>query len=112
MTLHHFQVSEVAEKEWQAFREEREAGIAEVQQLRRRVAEEEARKRMEKKDDDDEMDMDGAVPPIPVADRPLEPAARMDVDEQGGTGEDLALELEKKEEPATMQADDEEAVEY
>ena len=102
----------MAEKEWQAFREEREAGIVEVQQLRRRVAEEEARKRMEKKEENDEMDMDGAVPPVPVADEPVEPASRMDVDEQGGTGEEPASELEKKEEPAATQADDDEAVEY
>jgi len=66
---------------------------------------------MEKKEND-EMDMDGAVPPVPVANGPVEPAARMDVDEQGGTAEEPASELEKKEEPSTMQADDDEAVEY
>ena len=89
-----------------------EAGSAEVQQLRRRVAEEDARKIMEKKEENDEMDMDGAVSPVPVADGPVEPAGRMDVDEQGATGEAPASELEKKEELSTMQADDDGAVEY
>ncbi|KAI0737244.1 hypothetical protein C8Q80DRAFT_1214400 [Daedaleopsis nitida] len=44
------EVHEAAEKEWDAFKEERTAGIEEITQLRQRVAEEESRKQSERRE--------------------------------------------------------------
>lgn len=126
------QVHEAAEKEWQLFREERETGIGEINQLRQRVAEEEARRKTEKISDKDEMDTDSAPgppaasedastteAPAPAA-TATEPSstreAEMDVDdttrEAREEHKEPAPEPEKKDEPAPMQADDDDAVEY
>lgn len=48
------EVKEAAEKEWEAFKEERTAGVEEITRLRQRVAEEEARKKSERGDAEDE----------------------------------------------------------
>ncbi|KAF5374695.1 hypothetical protein D9615_008927 [Tricholomella constricta] len=123
------EVAEAAEKEWDLFREERESGIAEINQLRQRVADEEARRKTEKSKEPDEMDTDHAPAPPPTApeetkvaeisttstaEPDAEGAASMDVD-KGATSEEQkepVAEPEKKEEPAPMQADDDDAVEY
>ena len=57
---------EAAEKEWEEFKEERAAGIDEINQLRERVAEEESRRKAERRETVDENDgdakMDGDSP--------------------------------------------------
>jgi len=106
------EVSDAAEKEWELFREERSNGIAEIDQLRQRVAEEEARKKAERALDKDEMDTDTAPAPGIAIDnkttddnvvvRGGEPPSReieMEVDDGIGTHEDskdAAAEQEKK----------------
>ncbi|KAF9461825.1 hypothetical protein BDZ94DRAFT_1283332 [Collybia nuda] len=122
------QVSEAAEKEWEMFREEREVGIKEVNDLRQRVADEDARRKSEKGPEKDEMDTDsvpapsvtsgdGAAPDsaaAPVAE-PM-PEVEMDVDDNPGSTnnghKESAPESDKKGEIAPMQADDDDAVEY
>ncbi|KAG5653126.1 hypothetical protein H0H81_002193 [Sphagnurus paluster] len=114
-------IAEAAEKEWHAFHEERTLGIAEIDQLRQRVADEEARRKTEKSAEVDDVDMDAAPAPPPApetsaGESPVDSAAGMDVD-KGTHGEEqkdpvAITEPEKKEEPAPMQADDDDAVEY
>ena len=113
---------DATEKEWGLFREERSNGIAEINQLRQRVADEDARRKTEKVADRDDMDMD--VPPIPseeaVSDKndaAAEPTREVEMDVDDGarnTREDQKgpVQEEKKEESASMQADDEDGVEY
>jgi len=113
------EVHEATEKEWELFREERSNGIAEINQLRQRVADEDARRKSEKRED---VDMD--VPPVPSEeaaadknDAAAEPTREVEMDVDDGarnTREDEKgpVQEEKKEETTLMQADDEDAVEY
>lgn len=125
-----FQVFDAAEKEWEMFRNERENGIKEVNELRQRVADEEARRKTEKSPEKDEMDTDPVPAPLVTSDNATgtdsntvaaaEPTptreVEMDVDDNaGGTREEhkeSTSESDKKDEVAPMQADDDDAVEY
>ena len=115
--------AELVEKEWSSFLGERDATINEIRELRQRVVEEEARKQVEtevvKTDDNARPDPghgnEQTGSPKPEL-SPSEP--KMDVDEtiteevtskQDGPKPD---EPERKDDTATMQADDEDAVEY
>ncbi|KAI0262184.1 hypothetical protein BC834DRAFT_925286 [Gloeopeniophorella convolvens] len=117
---------ETAEKEWDTFRSERDSGIKEIQELRQRVVEEEARKQAEREAAKSEED---AKPePSPTAEQPRssnpEPSpseAKMDVDETPAEDRHGSVlkednpkpdDSDRKDEPATMQADDDDAVEY
>ncbi|RXW16140.1 hypothetical protein EST38_g9711 [Candolleomyces aberdarensis] len=116
-----FLVTEAVKKEWDAFKQEREAGIAEINDLRQKVADEEARQ----KADRDAMDTDAPAPEAasPSLTKGAGPSsssdklrdAAMDVDDGARASPPAGStrpESEKKDEPAPMQADDEEAVEY
>ncbi|PPQ80106.1 hypothetical protein CVT25_001474 [Psilocybe cyanescens] len=117
-----------AEKEWERFREERSAGIEEIDQLRQRVAEEETRRKADKILDKDDMDTDipshnDELPPSATAEDSAATGttkdAAMEVDDSPGTAKEVpkssgvtSSEPEKKEESSAMQADDDDAVEY
>ncbi|KZT27093.1 hypothetical protein NEOLEDRAFT_155908 [Neolentinus lepideus HHB14362 ss-1] len=133
------EVKEAAEKEWVAYKEERQKGLEEIGELRRRVAEEEARQKAQK-DADKEVEKDiemsshdvetsngngecnGEVPqPAAVEPAPVKPEeSSMDIDESSKTNGatetkesgEKEKEQERKEEAMPMQADDEDAVEY
>jgi hypothetical protein len=112
------------------FREERENGIKEVNELRQRVADEETRRKTEKSPEKDDMDTDSVpapptasedvaaadsstgIAPVPSLSREVE----MDVDDTAsGTREEhkeSASESDKKDDITPMQADDDDAVEY
>ncbi|CAA7260373.1 unnamed protein product [Cyclocybe aegerita] len=113
------EVSEAAEKEWQAFSEERRAGIEEINQLRQRVAEEEARKKAGRSEKKDEMETDAPTreesrsashPATSIKDKGTD----MDVDDGPGTakGDSKGPTEEKKEEHSGAPADDDDVVEY
>ncbi|THH12704.1 hypothetical protein EW146_g7449 [Bondarzewia mesenterica] len=130
------EVKEAAEAEWSHFRDERTAGIEEVRTLRSRVAEEESRKKAEREANKQQV-KEGDMEPETEAQRrdepPAEPSpekhdAAMEVDEppaaaNGGVvaepkdearnepGKPAAVP-ERKDEPAPMLADDDDAVEY
>ncbi|KAF8622935.1 hypothetical protein AX15_006612 [Amanita polypyramis BW_CC] len=123
------EVQEAAEKEWHQFREERTAGIAEINDLRQKVADDEVRRKAEREAETNEMEADH--PPLSAGtgeeenkDKPdaasTEPtatmfAAEMEVDSGSGARREEnkeTSEQERKEEPTPMQADDEDAVEY
>lgn len=115
MSLPLLQVMEATEKEWEAFREERISGIEEIKLLRQRVAEEEARQRKEREANKEEGG-DERIEEDREAEEVKEPDSAMEIDEaprheSEGPKED-SRELERKDEPAVMQADDEDAVEY
>ncbi|KAI0302305.1 hypothetical protein B0F90DRAFT_1627344 [Multifurca ochricompacta] len=120
------EAAETAEKEWSLFLGERDATINEIRELRRRVVEEEARKQAEreaaKADENIKPDLvhnsedGGSSKPEPSLSE-----ARMDVDEtlpEEGHGSNPKQdssrpdESERKDDSATMQADDDDAVEY
>ncbi|KAF8223074.1 hypothetical protein L208DRAFT_563112 [Tricholoma matsutake] len=109
------EVHEATEKEWELFREERSTGIGEINQLRQRVADEDARRKTDKGSDKDDIDMDASlVSPDAAAAEPTR-EVEMDVDDGARNTRDEPkgpVQEEKKEESASMQADDEEAVEY
>lgn len=108
------QVTEAAEKEWAAFREERAAGIEEIKQLRQRVAEEDARRRKER-----EQTSKDEIEDKEMADEPQEskrelapqPEGEMEVDDEIRPEPETA-ESERKDDLGGMRADDEDAVEY
>jgi hypothetical protein len=114
-------VHEAAEKEWDAFRLEREAGIQEIAELRQKVAEEETRQKQER----DAMDTDDAPPaakdstPAPAG-KPEEAShsAAMDVDDSSSKVSKPEPEKsdpepsDKKEDVEPIQPDDDDAVEY
>jgi hypothetical protein len=113
-------VHEAAEREWELFRQERTNGIADINQLRQRVADEEARRKAEKISGKDEMETDSGLGPPPpsediaTADKAAEPATstrevEMEVDDDADEKDER--KDEKKEEPSSMQ-DDDDAVEY
>jgi hypothetical protein len=122
-------VTEATEKEWEMFREEREAGVAEIKSIRERVAEEDARKRAERSADREpdsappgEESTMGAEPTTTtptVESRPEDSALNadsvtgtvMDVDETPVSAKEKPGS-ERKEESTPMQPDDEDAVEY
>ncbi|KAF6746763.1 hypothetical protein DFP72DRAFT_922191 [Ephemerocybe angulata] len=127
------EVSEAAEKEWEQFKEEREAGIAEISQLRQKVADEEARQKREREAKATSMDTDephhdsGETAKDTGATAATEPPSsapkiqgekdadhEMDVDDGSPPKPPVPAggESERKEEPVPMQADDDDAVEY
>jgi len=122
LTQRKAEVKDAAEKEWDAFKIERTLGVEEINQLRLRVAEEQERKKAERlsrnepENEDKEMvpQIDEAAPVKPKDD------VEMDVDDTAAetkSKEDIVTkevpaEPEVKEEPAAMQADDDDAVEY
>ncbi|RPD58068.1 hypothetical protein L226DRAFT_537353 [Lentinus tigrinus ALCF2SS1-7] len=101
------EVAEAAEKEWEAFKEERTAGIEEIDRLRQRVAEEEARKKDERRDEPDEnetgdakMTVEGDEKPFDAGDSKAQNGdARMDVDD-GAEKKDDGAAKEKDEKGA------------
>ncbi|PPQ64169.1 hypothetical protein CVT24_008543 [Panaeolus cyanescens] len=118
------EVAEAAEKEWQAFQEEKQAGIKEIEEIRQRVAREEARQKSAVNVDEDEMDTDqptqgeGATKDKsegkPPSSRTQEASGlnkdvEMDVDTSKNT---KATPPEKKDDSAAPPADDDDAVEY
>ncbi|KAI0002256.1 hypothetical protein BJV74DRAFT_45190 [Russula compacta] len=118
------EAAEAAEKEWSAFLGERDATIKEIRELRRRVVDEETRKQAEreaiKADDNGRPDPvhNNEQTSIPET-SPSEP--RMDVDETAAEeGHESTSkqesskpdEPERKDDSATIQADDDDAVEY
>jgi len=122
-------LQEAAEKEWHQFREERTAGIADINNLRQRVAEDEARRKTEKETENDEMEADRPPAPAETGDEenkdkdkpdagttePTAPSAAADMEVDSGAQREEnkeASEHERKEEPTPMQPDDEDAVEY
>ncbi|KAI0042648.1 hypothetical protein FA95DRAFT_1499835 [Auriscalpium vulgare] len=122
-------VKEAAEKEWEAFREERSVGIEEIMTLRKRVAEEDARKKAlreagkapEEVANDVKAEPRSSEPPTAASNGKATPpaggVAEMDVDETvKEEGDDAAKagaeDSERKDEPVPMQADDDDAVEY
>ncbi|EAU91835.1 hypothetical protein CC1G_04602 [Coprinopsis cinerea okayama7 len=122
------EVNEAAEKEWETFKQEREAGIEEIKQLRQKVADEEARQKLER--DRDAMDTDGpqedaAAPAeedrgksqLPAMKKEQDrPGTDMEVDDGAPKPSEPAKSnpepTEKKEDIVPMQADDDDAVEY
>jgi hypothetical protein len=108
------QVTEAAEKEWAAFREERTAGIEEIKQLRRRVAEEDAHRTKEREQaskeegEDKEMAEEAQESKREPA---TQPDADMEVDEEIRP-EPESADSERKDDSGGMRADDEDAVEY
>ncbi|KAF8132040.1 hypothetical protein EV363DRAFT_1260672 [Boletus edulis] len=108
------EVTEAAEKEWAAFREERTAGIEEVIQLRRRVTEVDTRRKKEReqasKEEGEDKEMvdesrESKREPVP------QPDADMEMEDETRPEPDSA-ESERKDDSGGMRADDEDAVEY
>ncbi|KAI6100616.1 hypothetical protein F5141DRAFT_308976 [Pisolithus sp. B1] len=111
------EVAEAAEKEWLAFLEERTTGIEEIKRLRQRVAEEEARQRKEREVNRQETPNDSGQDKEAEEQPVKELESEMEVDEERRSEsavrkEDVGKESDRKDEPALMQADDEDAVEY
>ncbi|KAL4068752.1 hypothetical protein V8B97DRAFT_810152 [Scleroderma yunnanense] len=112
------EVSEATEKEWLAFREERTAGIDDIKQLRQRVAEEETRQRKEREiNKEDTTKEEGVADDKEMEEEIKEPDSAMEVDEEPRSAEpeirkEDSRESDRKDDPAPMQADDEDAVEY
>ncbi|KAJ7043507.1 hypothetical protein C8F04DRAFT_1175317 [Mycena alexandri] len=115
------QVLEAVDKEYTSFLEERTTGITDILDLRKVVAEEEARKKSEReKDAPMEEDGDKSKPEGEAEQQQPKSAVdvEMDVDDRDsatlGTVEskEAEEELEKKDEPAIMPADGDDAVEY
>ncbi|KAF9558119.1 hypothetical protein CPC08DRAFT_764143 [Agrocybe pediades] len=106
------EVAEAAEREWQLFKEERAAGLEEINQLRQKVADEDARQKNEKAKDD----MDTDAPPQSADDKNGNKDAAMEVDDSSPAkkeeSEAPASVTVKKEEPVSTPADDDDAVEY
>jgi hypothetical protein len=108
------EVTEAAEKEWAAFREERTTNVEEIKQFRQRVAEEEARRKKERekapKEDVEEKEM-AEEPQEPKREPAPQPDADMEVDDEI-RAEPESAESERKDDSGGMRADDEDAVEY
>jgi len=116
------EVKGAVEKEWESFHQERTAGIEEIGELRKRVQEEEARKKS------DLAEEEAKAPPPGPEEQPKTTAeagkedAKMEVDEpvaattpadkKGSSTPPQLADLEKKESPEPMQADEDDAVEY
>lgn len=111
------QVKEAIEKEWDLFREERAAGIEEINQLRQQVADEEVKIKSEKADSQDQPEMETDTQPPSAVEEKSAPSPKdtgMDVDDvpAPATKEEEPNSSSKKEEPVPLQADDDDAVEY
>ncbi|KAH8996863.1 hypothetical protein EDB92DRAFT_1842383 [Lactarius akahatsu] len=120
------EATETSKKEWSTFLSERDAAINEIKEIRQRVVEEEARKQAER--EAAKADEITKPDPAPTSEQTesskLEPSpseAKMDLDEspveerQGSvTKQDSSRsdESERKDDPTTIQADDDDAVEY
>ncbi|KAI9465213.1 hypothetical protein BJY52DRAFT_1388339 [Lactarius psammicola] len=120
------EAGETAKKEWSTFLSERDVAINEIKELRQRVVEEEARKQAER--EAARADESTKPDPTPTSEHPGSPKAepspseaKMDLDDtpaeerQGSvTKQDSSRsdESERKDDPTTMQADDDDAVEY
>ncbi|KAI9441564.1 hypothetical protein H4582DRAFT_2055441 [Lactarius indigo] len=120
------EAAETAKKEWNTFLSERDAAINEIKEIRQRVIEEEARKQAER----EAAKVDEIIQPDPAPTseqtgsskpEPSPSEAKMDLDDspveerQGSvTKQDSSRsdESERKDDPTTMQADDDDAVEY
>jgi hypothetical protein len=120
LTQRKAEVKEAAEKEWDAFKNERTTGVEEISQLRQRVAEEQERKKAERQSQA-ELDADKEMVPESDQPAPVKPKeeVQMDVDDTAETrakedtvAKEAPAEPEVKEEPTAMQADDDDAVEY
>ena len=101
-----FKVAEAAEKEWEAFKAERAAGIEEISRLRQRVAEEQSRKKSERRDEADEnesgdakMTVEGDEKPSDAEQKAQNGDAKMDVDDGAEKKDDGAVK--DKEEKGT-----------
>ena len=108
------QVKEATEKEWEAFREERSAGVDEIKQLRERVAEEESRRKTERGSEAAKDDV--AMSVTSEGDTKVhngDDDGKMDVDE-GRRDEKPAATKDKKDDgtPTPAPGDDDDAVEY
>ena len=121
-------MTEAGEKEWQDWKSQRETGIEEIRQLRRRVADDLERKKAEKAnsgdtamdEDDDSNEKSAPVKGPDDGDKFVKPSAddaEMDVDD-GATGDIKPQDQDKKDQDqdkkdgVTMQGDDDDAVEY
>ncbi|KAJ7066731.1 hypothetical protein C8F01DRAFT_1124380 [Mycena amicta] len=107
------QVLEAVDKEYTTFLEERTTGIAEILDLRKAVAADEARKNIEREEVQEETKGNGETTGQPLP--PVE--AEMEVDDHdsatlGSGGKDVEEEMEKREDPPTIPADGDDAVEY
>jgi tyrosyl-tRNA synthetase len=113
------QVQEAVDKEWSAFCTERTVGIEEITQLRQRVLEAEERKKAERAA---EADAEAETAALPAADAAIETRdpehdVEMHIEPEDASREDKdgngdAADHNRKDEPAPMQADDDDAVEY
>ncbi|KAG9312257.1 hypothetical protein JVU11DRAFT_7559 [Chiua virens] len=103
------EVTGAAEREWEAFRDERTSGIEEIKQFRQRVTEEEARRKREREDTAKAESEDKEMAEESSEFRHLD--ADMEVDEEPKP-EPESAESERKDESGGMRADDEDAVEY
>lgn len=116
------EVNNAAEKEWNEFRKEREVGIQEIAQLRQKVSDEETRQKQERDamDTDDGPVQDKADASPAPGDKPREASQSADMDVDDSTSKSLSSKPEKldpepsdkKDESETIQADDDDAVEY
>lgn len=104
---------EAADKEWNRFLEERKAGIEEINALRQRVEDEAAKKN----GDSDDVETEG-IQNVETGDAVvLSKDIEMEVDD-GNLNRDESkvsptiAEPDKQEDPAVIQADDDDAVEY
>ena len=107
-------MKEATEKEWEAFREERSAGVDEIKQLRERVAEEESRRKTERGSEAAKDDV--AMSVTSEGDTKVhngDDDGKMDVDE-GRRDEKPAATKDKKDDgtPTPAPGDDDDAVEY
>lgn len=113
------QVSEAIEREWGLFTEERASSIEEINLLRKQATEDEAKLRSERAEVQDREIETDTKSPLPAEGKrsPTPPSAtpdaNMDVDEPPAIKEDHSISSPtKKEESVSMQADDDDAVEY
>lgn len=107
-------MTEAAEKEWAAFREERTVGIEEIKHIRQRVSEEDTRRKKERAQSVTEEAEDKEMAEEPQESKPEpapQPTADMDVDDESKPELESA-ESERKDDSGDMRADDEDAVEY
>lgn len=128
------EVAEAAEKEWNQFKQEREEGIAEIRALRQKVSDEESRQKTEREAaaaaDSNSMDTDAPPPDTPKASESteapttepaVEPTTSTDKNTENKDSGDMDVDdgvppkapvVERTEVAPTMQADDDDAVEY
>lgn len=104
------EVKEAAEKEWEAFREERQKGIEEINELRRRVAEEEARQKAQKETENDvEMNTDETPKEAAAANgdsqpAPAEPSPEKPAENGSAAQEDAGMDVDDSASPEKVDA--------